>query len=76
MRLAFTREGNERRFVEVTSDAIANLIRHYAVRAKEWEVRANIEMTCGMKEFWTPHGRVRVESVVSDYKCFELREGA
>lgn len=66
--------GNGERLVETTSDTIAQLIKNYAVNAKSWVLRTNIEFTAGMKEFWTPHGRVRVESVVSERKCFELRE--
>jgi len=71
-----TYAGNGERLVRVTSDAIAQLIKNYAVRAKSWVLRTNIEFTSGMTEFWTPHGRVRVESVVSERKCFELTEEA
>ncbi len=70
-----TYASNGERLVRVTSDTIASLIKNYAVNAKSWVLRTNIELTAGMKEFWTPHGRVRVESIVSERKCFELREG-
>lgn len=76
IQIAFMPDGNQQRFVRFVSDAIARFIQTYAVSAKTWEVRANIEMTCGAKEFWTSHGRVRVESVVSERKCFELTEEA
>lgn len=69
-----TYAANGERLVRLTSDAIASLIKNYAVQAKGWVLRTNIEFASGMTEFWTPHGRVRVESVVSKRKCFELRE--
>lgn len=69
-----TYANNGDRLVRLTNDAIASLIKNFAIKAKSWVLRTNIEHTAGLKEFWTPHGLVRVESVVSERKCFELRE--
>ena len=61
------------RFMDFVAQAVGQLEKNYGTRSS-YIVRASAEMTCGVTELTLVCGEVRVESVLGNKKCFEIRE--